>query len=156
MGRIKWGLLTAACDALQDQGFLTSPLPKPLPTCGPLHELLQPIRKVALSCTPFTLVEEDLRDALKAGAVGRLTVLIDCFQQQPCLELHSACPQDLTKLDWYLLMEALNGLIQLAYCKRNASGGIHNDLLDALKGEFQPLLGKACLLVLWMRMPLNV
>ena len=83
-----------------------------LPTDGPIHQLLQATRQVVAACTsPDQDVKALLAEVMEAGLLGPLLQLFDWLQQQPCTALHSAEPDKLSSLHWYLLMNALTALV---------------------------------------------
>ena len=140
--RIKMTAFSTAWDAVLAQGGLGTAASVPLPTDGPIYQLLQATRQVVVICTsPHQDFTALLAEVLEAGALGPLLQVFDWLQQQPCTDLHSAEPDKLSGLHWYLVMKAITALLDQALSGKGQEG-LSSELGQTCVHELEKLAGR--------------
>jgi hypothetical protein len=103
-----WPKFTSLWSSPLAKSFLSVSAPLPLPTSGPLHNMLAATRKICKKEHTRRSAEE----AVKAGAVWVLAEVVHWLQQSPCHELLTASILDPHGCAWYTVLHQLTTLVQ--------------------------------------------
>jgi hypothetical protein len=148
--RSLWEALRSTWDEAQAQQYLSDPLQLPLPTSGPLYDLLAKTK--GLLDLPvewvFEMPRAEAEQAKSFGCIALLTKLMHWTQQTPCMELHSVdnpegCPSGSL---WWLVSSLLAGVLKGLGLARAGDNQRHWECMQQCNqtaGKF-PALAQMC------------
>ena len=137
-----WETLRTTWDDPEAQEYLSRPLQLPLPTSGPLHDLiakskkLLSLRRQMLLQMPKAVAEQ----AKSRGCIALLVKLMHWAQQRPCMELHGLETHEASSSGslWWLVASALAAIVSTLAQRESQDTRCHWDCMQ----QFMQVPGK--------------